>query len=166
MLEIREEFPPDHEHQAIVPTTVDEGSPCGAAITGQDGSKGRPRAHVSPLSFYHCHVVGSILYRLLELANEWCHAGPRTDRPNGRGWIEWFLDLATVTREFVAFLLQIYLHDAPAQLTIQSHRREADPGSGKMACQLAIGHLCRNRLKCLNAVLQIHNPHDRHFGFR
>lgn len=34
------------------------------------------------------------------------------------------------------------------------------------ACQLDIGHLYRNRLKRLNAVLKVHDPHDRHFGFR
>ena len=35
-----------------------------------------------------------------------------------------------------------------------------------MACQRVFGHLYRNRLKRLNAILQIHDPHDRHFGFR
>jgi len=97
MLEIREEFSPDHQHQAVVPTSVDEGSPCGAAITGQDCSKGRPRAPAMPLSFYHCHVVAAI-YRPLVLANEWCQASPRTDRTNGRGRVERMLELATAGR--------------------------------------------------------------------
>ena len=76
------------------------------------------------------------------------------------------LELAAITGEFIAFLFQINLHDATAQLTIQSHRREADPGSSKVACQLVFGHFYRNCLKRLYAVLQVHDPHDRHFGLR
>ena len=74
------------------------------------------------------------------------------------------LELAAVTGEFIAFLLQINLHDATAQLTIQLHRGEADPGSSKMACQLVFSQLYGNCLKRLDAVFQIHNPYDRHFG--
>ena len=51
------------------------------------------------------------------------------------------LELAAVTGEFIAFLLQINVHDATAQLSIQSHRGEADPGSSKVACQFVVGHL-------------------------
>ena len=76
------------------------------------------------------------------------------------------LELAAVTGKFIAFLLQINVHDATAQLTIQSHRREADPGSSKVACQFVFGHLYRNCLKRLDTVFHVHNPHDRHLGLR
>ncbi|MGB0582076.1 MAG: sugar-binding domain-containing protein [Limisphaerales bacterium] len=68
--------------------------------------------------------------------------------------------------EFIPVLFESHFHDPTAQLTIQPHRREADPRSGKVAYQLVVGHLYRNRLKRLNAVLQVHDPHYGHFGFR
>ncbi len=165
MLEVGKEFSPDHEHQSVVPATVDEGSPGGAAITGQDCSKGRPRWTIHLLPPNYGHVVSC--FCLLELADVIAHrCRSCANGANGRGRSVRVFELSPLSNEFIPVLFESDFHDPTAQLTIQPHRRKADPRSGKVACQLVIGHLYRNRLKRLNAVLQIHDLHNGHLGFR
>ena len=163
MLEVGKEFAPHHEHQSVVPACIDKCATSGPPITSHDGGKSSPsRAiHSPPLNYDH------VVPCLLELTDEIAHRRrPCTDRANGRGRIERMFELSTLSNEFIPVLFESDFHDPTAQLTIQPHRREADPRSGKMASQLDISHLYRTRLKPLNAILQVHDPHDRHFGFR
>ena len=163
MLEVGKEFAPHHEHQSVVSACIDKCATCSTAITSHNGRKRSPRwtIHSPPLNYDH------VVSCLLELADEIAHRRrPCTDRANGRGRIEGVLELSALSNEFIRVLFESYFHDSSTQLTIQPHRREADPRSGKMACQLVVGHLCRNRLERLNAVLQVHDLHDRHLVFR
>ena len=166
MVEVREEFSPHHEHQSVVSACIDKRATCSTAITSHDGCKSSPCWTIHFLPLNYDHIVSSF-WCLLELADEIAHRRRScADRANGRGRIERVFELCTLSNEFIPVLFESYFHDPTTQLTIQPHCREADPGSGKMVCQLVTGLLYRNRLTRLNAVLQIHDPHDRHFGFR
>lgn len=162
VLEVREKFAPHHEHQSVVSACIDKRATCSTAITSHDGRKSSPRWTIHSLPLNYDHVVSC----LLELADEIAHRRRScANGANGRGGIERVFELSTLPNEFIPVLFESYFHDSSTQLTIQPHRREADPCSGKMACQLVISHLCRNRLERLNTVLQVNDLHDRHFGF-